>query len=158
MQQMAGHMNLLNPFVFNQFGAYGAYAQVRINLALAQSIYTSYLMALQIKSAATTGRPNGRRHSPRIVHQSNGRSSHTNTSLDQRKTVSANGRIQRERIELYVQCGQRWFRPARCQRLDSVAPVSHNAHIQYGRANAQRSAQRQRRRLLERRTTTVPRP
>lgn len=29
MQQMAGHMNLLNPFVFNQFGAYGAYAQVR---------------------------------------------------------------------------------------------------------------------------------
>lgn len=28
MQQMAGHMNLLNPFVFNQFGAYGAYAQV----------------------------------------------------------------------------------------------------------------------------------
>lgn len=30
MQQMAGHMNLLNPFVFNQFGAYGAYAQVKI--------------------------------------------------------------------------------------------------------------------------------
>lgn len=30
MQQMAGHMNLLNPFVFNQFGAYGAYAQVNI--------------------------------------------------------------------------------------------------------------------------------
>lgn len=28
MQQMAGHMNLLNPFVFNQFGPYGAYAQV----------------------------------------------------------------------------------------------------------------------------------
>lgn len=28
MQQMAGHMNLLNPFVFNQIGAYGAYAQV----------------------------------------------------------------------------------------------------------------------------------
>ncbi|XP_055854684.1 CUGBP Elav-like family member 4 isoform X3 [Episyrphus balteatus] len=27
MQQMAGHMNLLNPFVFNQFGPYGAYAQ-----------------------------------------------------------------------------------------------------------------------------------
>lgn len=24
----AGNMNLLNPFVFNQFGAYGAYAQV----------------------------------------------------------------------------------------------------------------------------------
>ena len=30
MQQMAGHMNLLNPFVFNQFGPYGAYAQVRL--------------------------------------------------------------------------------------------------------------------------------
>lgn len=29
MQQMAGNMSLLNPFVFNQFGAYGAYAQVR---------------------------------------------------------------------------------------------------------------------------------
>ena len=29
MQQMAGPMNLLNPFVFNQFGAYGAYAQVK---------------------------------------------------------------------------------------------------------------------------------
>lgn len=28
MQQMTGHMNLLNPFVFNQFGPYGAYAQV----------------------------------------------------------------------------------------------------------------------------------
>lgn len=28
MQQMAGNMSLLNPFVFNQFGAYNAYAQV----------------------------------------------------------------------------------------------------------------------------------
>lgn len=28
MQQMAGNMSLLNPFVFNQFGPYGAYAQV----------------------------------------------------------------------------------------------------------------------------------
>ncbi|CAH2075951.1 unnamed protein product, partial [Iphiclides podalirius] len=28
MQQMAGNMSILNPFVFNQFGAYGAYAQV----------------------------------------------------------------------------------------------------------------------------------
>ena len=27
MQHMAGHMNLLSPFVFNQFGPYGAYAQ-----------------------------------------------------------------------------------------------------------------------------------
>lgn len=31
MQQMAGNMSLLNPFVFNQFGAYGAYAQVSYN-------------------------------------------------------------------------------------------------------------------------------
>lgn len=31
MQQMAGNMSLLNPFVFNQFGAYGAYAQVTLN-------------------------------------------------------------------------------------------------------------------------------
>ena len=30
MQQMAGNMGLLNPFVFNQFGSYGTYAaQVR---------------------------------------------------------------------------------------------------------------------------------
>ncbi|XP_041564268.1 CUGBP Elav-like family member 4 isoform X15 [Drosophila elegans] len=28
MQQMAGHMNLLNPFVFNQYSPYGAYAQL----------------------------------------------------------------------------------------------------------------------------------
>ncbi|XP_047984119.1 CUGBP Elav-like family member 4 isoform X3 [Leguminivora glycinivorella] len=28
MQQMAGNMSLLNPFVFNQFGAYSTYAQV----------------------------------------------------------------------------------------------------------------------------------
>ena len=26
MQQMAGNMGLLNPFVFNQFGSYGTYA------------------------------------------------------------------------------------------------------------------------------------
>jgi CUG-BP- and ETR3-like factor len=29
MQQMAGNMGLLNPFVFNQFGSYGTYAQVK---------------------------------------------------------------------------------------------------------------------------------
>ncbi|XP_033149528.1 CUGBP Elav-like family member 4 isoform X11 [Drosophila busckii] len=34
MQQMAGHMNLLNPFVFNQFGPYGAYAQQQQQAAL----------------------------------------------------------------------------------------------------------------------------
>lgn len=30
MQQMAGNMGLLNPFIFNQFGAYGAYAQEQL--------------------------------------------------------------------------------------------------------------------------------
>lgn len=39
MQQMAGHMNLLNPFVFNQFGAYGAYAQVNLSQALLLAIH-----------------------------------------------------------------------------------------------------------------------
>jgi CUG-BP- and ETR3-like factor len=28
MQQMAGNMGLIHPFVFNQFGNYGSYAQV----------------------------------------------------------------------------------------------------------------------------------
>jgi CUG-BP- and ETR3-like factor len=28
MQQMAGNMGLIHPFVFNQFGTYGSYAQV----------------------------------------------------------------------------------------------------------------------------------
>lgn len=33
MQQMTGNMGgLLNPFIFNQFGAYGAYAQVDLNV------------------------------------------------------------------------------------------------------------------------------
>lgn len=39
MQQMAGHMNLLNPFVFNQFGAYGAYAQVIFEAAHVRPIH-----------------------------------------------------------------------------------------------------------------------
>lgn len=43
MQQMAGHMNLLNPFVFNQFGAYGAYAQV-----IFESIYSIRKYTLDI--------------------------------------------------------------------------------------------------------------
>lgn len=45
MQQMAGNMSLLNPFVFNQFGAYGAYAQVRASflptLTLVHYMYIS---------------------------------------------------------------------------------------------------------------------
>ncbi|KAH8371945.1 hypothetical protein KR093_009428, partial [Drosophila rubida] len=43
MQQMAGHMNLLNPFVFNQFGPYGAYAQVSSYCPIVHS--TPYLIA-----------------------------------------------------------------------------------------------------------------
>lgn len=31
LQQMTGNMSLINPFVFNQFGPYGAYAQVGIS-------------------------------------------------------------------------------------------------------------------------------
>ncbi|XP_037045123.1 CUGBP Elav-like family member 4 isoform X14 [Bradysia coprophila] len=49
MQQMAGHMNLLNPFVFNQFGAYGAYAQQQQALmaaATAQGTYINPMAAL----------------------------------------------------------------------------------------------------------------
>lgn len=44
MQQMAGNMGLLNPFVFNQFGAYGAYAQVcgKCVAANAHKIYYSH--------------------------------------------------------------------------------------------------------------------
>ena len=33
MQQMSGNMGLLSPFVFNQFGAYGTYAQVVDNVS-----------------------------------------------------------------------------------------------------------------------------
>ncbi|CAD7081727.1 unnamed protein product [Hermetia illucens] len=48
MQQMAGHMNLLNPFVFNQFGAYGAYAQanhlLRNHAKVKIIIIATYLM------------------------------------------------------------------------------------------------------------------
>ncbi|XP_046740292.1 CUGBP Elav-like family member 4 isoform X1 [Diprion similis] len=48
MQQMAGNMSLLNPFVFNQFGAYGAYAQqqaVLMAAATAQGTYINPAMA-----------------------------------------------------------------------------------------------------------------
>lgn len=46
MQQMAGNMSLLNPFVFNQFGAYGAYAQVIFNIAKATSTAAESLLYL----------------------------------------------------------------------------------------------------------------
>lgn len=48
---MAGHMNLINPFVFNQFGAYGAYAQqqqaaLMAAAATAQGTYMNPMAAL----------------------------------------------------------------------------------------------------------------
>lgn len=46
MQQMAGNMSLLNPFVFNQFGAYGAYAQVGHIMVLALPYYLAWLFSL----------------------------------------------------------------------------------------------------------------
>lgn len=50
MQQMAGHMNLLSPFVFNQFGPYGAYAQQQqaalMAAATAQGTYMNPMAAL----------------------------------------------------------------------------------------------------------------
>ncbi|XP_043519200.1 CUGBP Elav-like family member 4 isoform X18 [Frieseomelitta varia] len=66
MQQMAGNMSLLNPFVFNQFGAYGAYAQQQAALmaaATAQGTYINPMAALAHVSAgqlphALNGMPN----------------------------------------------------------------------------------------------------
>ncbi|XP_011311018.1 CUGBP Elav-like family member 4 isoform X5 [Fopius arisanus] len=64
MQQMAGNMNtLLNPFVFNQFGPYGAYAQQQAALmaaATAQGTYINPMAALtgQLPHAALNGMPN----------------------------------------------------------------------------------------------------
>ncbi|XP_063229951.1 CUGBP Elav-like family member 4 isoform X1 [Bacillus rossius redtenbacheri] len=66
MQQMAGNMSLLNPFVFNQFGAYGAYAQVMqqqaalMAAATAQGTYINPMAALatQIPHATLNGMAN----------------------------------------------------------------------------------------------------
>ncbi|XP_043519176.1 CUGBP Elav-like family member 4 isoform X2 [Frieseomelitta varia] len=65
MQQMAGNMSLLNPFVFNQFGAYGAYAQqaALMAAATAQGTYINPMAALAHVSAgqlphALNGMPN----------------------------------------------------------------------------------------------------
>lgn len=44
MQQMAGNMGLLNPFVFNQFGAYGAYAQVNVSEVSDQHSFHFYFL------------------------------------------------------------------------------------------------------------------
>ncbi|XP_076183395.1 CUGBP Elav-like family member bruno 3 isoform X2 [Ptiloglossa arizonensis] len=48
MQQMAGNMSLLNPFVFNQFGTYGTYAQqaALMAAATAQGTYINPMVAL----------------------------------------------------------------------------------------------------------------
>ncbi|XP_018321389.1 CUGBP Elav-like family member 4 isoform X3 [Agrilus planipennis] len=64
MQQMAGNMSLLNPFVFNQFGAYGAYAQQQAALmaaATAQGTYINPMAALatQIPHATLNGTGSG---------------------------------------------------------------------------------------------------
>ncbi|XP_068911522.1 CUGBP Elav-like family member 4 isoform X17 [Tenebrio molitor] len=69
MQQMAGNMSLLNPFVFNQFGAYGAYAQHSLDFqqqaalmaaATAQGTYINPMAALatQIPHATLNGMAN----------------------------------------------------------------------------------------------------
>ncbi|XP_014601465.1 PREDICTED: CUGBP Elav-like family member 4 isoform X8 [Polistes canadensis] len=63
MQQMAGNMSLLNPFVFSQFNAYGAYAQQQAALmaaATAQGTYISPMAALAAGQLphALNGMPN----------------------------------------------------------------------------------------------------
>uniref|UniRef100_A0A1B6CQF9 RRM domain-containing protein n=2 Tax=Clastoptera arizonana TaxID=38151 RepID=A0A1B6CQF9_9HEMI len=59
MQQMAGNMSLLNPFVFNQFGAYGAYAQQQAAL-MAAAQGTAYInpMAALATHATLNGMAN----------------------------------------------------------------------------------------------------
>lgn len=55
MQQMAGNMGLLNPFVFNQFGAYGAYAQFmqqQAALMAAAATQGSYINPMAALAAA----------------------------------------------------------------------------------------------------------
>lgn len=55
MQQMASNMGLLNPFVFNTFGAYGAYAQHQAAIMAAASGYLNSMTTL----AAQCQMPNG---------------------------------------------------------------------------------------------------
>lgn len=50
---MAGNMSLLNPFVFNQFGAYSAYAQVSPEVRLLRSFiynYKTFFRAVEIRT------------------------------------------------------------------------------------------------------------
>ncbi|CAG2164212.1 unnamed protein product [Oppiella nova] len=62
MQQMAGNMGLLSPFVFNQFGAYGAYAQLmqqQAALMAAAGGYVPMAAALAAQLPAQVQMPNG---------------------------------------------------------------------------------------------------
>ncbi|KZC06742.1 CUGBP Elav-like family member 4 [Dufourea novaeangliae] len=52
MQQMAGNMSLLSPFVFNQFGAYGAYAQQQAALMAAAAAQGTYINPMATLAAA----------------------------------------------------------------------------------------------------------
>ncbi|XP_034942658.1 CUGBP Elav-like family member 4 isoform X2 [Chelonus insularis] len=63
MQQMAGNMSLLNPFVFNQFGPYGAYAQQQAALMAAATAQGTYINPMATLAAgqlphAINGMPN----------------------------------------------------------------------------------------------------
>lgn len=86
---MAGHMNLLNPFVFNQFGPYGAYAQVSSpTITYPPSVTSVGLIAILCAPLATTaGGSDGRRgHSAGLggcLHEPNGRPGNANTSWPQ---------------------------------------------------------------------------
>lgn len=71
MQQMAGNMGLLNPFVFNQFGNYGTYTQVgtilrRCVCKHSQQLHTFNFSVRTAKLPiyAATSCPNGRHHRP----------------------------------------------------------------------------------------------
>ncbi|XP_049797539.1 CUGBP Elav-like family member 4 [Schistocerca nitens] len=57
MQQMAGNMSLLNPFVFNQFGAYGAYAQQQAALMAAATAQGSYISPMAALAAQIPHHP-----------------------------------------------------------------------------------------------------
>ncbi|XP_054717058.1 CUGBP Elav-like family member 4 isoform X1 [Uloborus diversus] len=90
MQQMAGNMGLLNPFMFNQFGAYGAYAQVDLNImqqqaafmaAAAQGGYMNPMAALAIAQL------------PQMTTVSNGLANPAITPTSGSGTQSVNGAI-----------------------------------------------------------------
>ncbi|XP_018898223.1 CUGBP Elav-like family member 4 isoform X5 [Bemisia tabaci] len=58
MQQMSGNMQLLNPYVFNQFGAaYGAFAQQAALMAAAQNSYLNPMTVLTHATLNGVGNP-----------------------------------------------------------------------------------------------------